>query len=44
MRYAFGTNAEYSTVKINNDSGVEFKTFKSETDMIITNVGVSFCF
>lgn len=44
MRYAFGTNADYYKVKLNNNTTPEFTSFKSETDMIITNVGVSFCF
>ena len=44
MRYAFGTNADYYKVKLDNNTTPEFTSFKSETDMIITNVGVSFCF
>lgn len=44
MKYAFGTNAEYSKVRILDDSTPEFKTYESETDMILTTIGVSFNF
>ena len=44
MRYSFGTNADVSTVKIFDDSSVEFTTHESRTNMINTLIGVSFGF
>lgn len=44
MRYSFGTNADISTVKIFDDSSVEFTTNKSKTNMINTLIGVTFGF
>ncbi len=44
MKYSFGTNAEYSKVKILETGDTEFETFKSDTDMILTTIGISFSF
>jgi hypothetical protein len=44
MKYSFGTTAEYSKVQILETGYTEFETYKSKTDMIMTNVGISLCF
>ena len=44
INYSKGSNVKYYKAKINEDSSVDFDAFKSQTDQIITTIGVSFGF
>lgn len=44
LRYIKGNEADYSTAKINDDTTVDFKDFRSKTDMLLLLLGLTFRF